>query len=385
MGHTFLFRSEPRGRSDSLDWWLSILSADAMLLSEMAGGSRSLAKLSESLETLAVERRRKGRETYRERAVELIERLSACESAMMAESRGKAYIYPSLVRHLEKKSQYALCLTRQGDAPLVCGASAMKEVLLGLSLVSDAAQLCPQYLDPSERMMMKRAHEMREMLEDKRSRAFVCEMGRGGCLPFLAEADEAVTEYRRFLRELNARAEEKRLSSVFPPSFFVWADGTCALVHRLLKRLISGKSVVGVAEEEEAVSPDEVMRTSPLIPMTILAEHSEDAVCEEGEHDEEAMREVGGANEDVAEGEVLVLAETAEMVAQAETVPVEGVSVEETAVKTSVEEVPGGKEASPVPEKIYAKASDYKNIVEKAVKKSREHGARTPRPLGKRR
>lgn len=382
MGHTFLFRSEPKGRCDSLDWWLSILSADAMLLSEAAGGSRSLAKLSESLETLAVERRRKGRETYRERAVEQIEKLAACTAAMTAE-RGHARIYPSLARHLEKKTQYALRLTRQNDAPLVCGASAMKEVSFGLSLVSDTAQLCPQYLDPSERMMMKKACEMREMLEDKRSRAFVCEMGRGGCLPFLAEADEAVTEYRRFLRELSARAEEKRLSSVFPPSFLVWADGTCALVHRLLKRLISGKSVLGVAEEEEAVSSDEVMRTAPLMPMTILAEHSgaeavrEELVTEEVAAEGETAFEKVPAEKEVCE-------ECAEGLTDEVTTELAVIEVPALPVPPA-EEVLAQKDGSPAFEKIYAKASDYKNVVEKAVKKSRENSARMPRPLGKRR
>lgn len=252
MGHTFLFRGEPKGRADSLDWWLSILSTDAMMLADLTGGSRSLVRLSESLESLAVERRRKGRERYRESVAEMIERLSTCESAVMAETRGRACVYPSLVHHVEKKARYALRLARCADAPLVCGASAMKEVSFGLSLVCDVAHLCPQYLDPSEKVMMKRAREMGEMLDDKLSRACCYSAaGRCGYAVFLAESDEAVARYRRFLRELATRAEEGRLLTAFPPSFLVWADGTCALVHRLLKRLASGKSVADVAEEEE--------------------------------------------------------------------------------------------------------------------------------------
>ena len=345
MGHTFLFRGEPKGCGDSLSWWLAVLSADAMLLSESAGGDRSLAKMSKSLETLAVERRRKGREKYQGRVAETVEKLSLCESAMTRE-RGGTRIYPSLARHLAKKSRYVLRLARGNDASLVCGASAVKEVSLGLSLVSDVAALCPQYLDPSERMMTRRAHELREMLEDKCARV-VCCLTDDGYLPFLAEADEAVVAYRRFLSELNARAEERRLLSVFPPSFLVWADGTCALVHRLLKRLAGGKSTLGVADEEEEVLPDEALRSSLLIPMAILAEHSDDAVCAPAK---EAVTE-----ETIAEG------------------------------VSPTQEMPVDTKAPPAPERIYAKASDYKNVIAKAVQKSREITAPIPRPLGKRR
>ena len=363
MGHTFLFRGEPKGCGDSLSWWLAVLSADAMLLSESAGGDRSLAKMSKSLETLAVERRRKGREKYQGCVAETVEKLSLCESAMTGE-RGGARIYPSLVRHLAKKSRYVLRLARGNDAPNVCGASAVKEVSLGLSLVSDIAALCPQYLDPSERMMTRRAHELREMLEDKCARVDCCLAG-DGYLSFLAEADEAVVAYRRFLSELNARAEERRLLSVFPPSFLVWADGTCALVHRLLKRLAGGKSTLGVADEEDEVSPDEALRSSLLIPMAILAEHSDDAVCTD-----DAVCEV--SEERSAEAQAETVAETT-----AEESVAEGVS--------PTQEMPVDTKAPPAPERIYAKASDYKNVIAKAVQKSREITAPIPRPLGKRR
>ena len=59
--------------------------------------------------------------------------------------------------------------------------------------------------------------------------------------------------------------------------------------------------------------------------------------------------------------------------------------------ETVAEEIPPAEgasakiEASSLPEKIYAKASDYKNIVAKAVQKGRKHTAPIPRPLGKRR
>jgi hypothetical protein len=368
MGHTFLFRGEPKGCGDSLSWWLAVLSADAMLLSESAGGDRSLAKMSKSLETLAVERRRKGREKYQGCVAETVEKLSLCESAMTGE-RGGTRIYPSLVRHLAKKSRYVLRLARGNDAPNVCGASAVKEVSLGLSLVSDVAALCPQYLDPSERMMTRRAHELREMLEDKCARVDCCLAG-DGYLPFLAEADEAVVTYRRFLSELNARAEERRLLSVFPPSFLVWADGTCALVHRLLKRLAGGKSTLGIAGEEDEVSPDEALRSSLLIPMAILAEHSDDAVCAPAK---EAVAEADEASEERSdEAQAETVAETA-----AEETIAEGAS--------PTQEMPVDTKAPPAPERIYAKASDYKNVIAKAVQKSREITAPIPRPLGKRR
>ncbi len=353
MGHTFLFRGEPKGRADGLDWWLSILSADAMMLSEVVGGSRSLAKLSESFETLAVERKRKGKARYRENVTEVIERLVACESAMMADSRGKVCIYPSLARHLEKKAQYALRLARSQDVPLVCGASAMREVSFGLSLVCDVAHLCLQYLDPSERMMMSRVRAVSEMLDDKLSRALCfTASGRCGYADFLAESDGSVTMYRRLLRELAARSDEGRLFSVFPPSFLVWSDGTCALVHRLLKRLINGKSAPDVAQEDEDDASTDVMRT---VPMMILAEHSgaEDTTCEQPC--------------DVREEEETNVQE--EPIVEAEAEPQAAMIV--------------STEALSVPERICAKASDYKNIIEKAVKKGREHGARTPRPLGK--
>ncbi len=364
MGHTFLFRGAPKGRADSLDWWLSILGCDAMLLSELAGGSRSLMKLSQSFETLAAERRRKGRDTCRESAESLIERLSACGSAMMRESSGKTRLYPSLARHLEKKARYALRLARMSEAPLVGGASAMKEVSFALSLVCEVAQLCPQYLDPSEKLMMRRAREMGDLLEDKLARALCSEgAAAGGYADFLAEADEAATAYRRFLGELFSRAEAGNLLAVFPPSFLVWADGTCALVHRLLKRLASGKSVTEIADEEEDCSECAV-RTAPLMPMMILAEHSED----EAQADDDAVRE-----------ETAVDTETYLCAAQTE--------AEEQTVQEVVQtdETPLQAEASAAIEKIYAKASDYKHIIDKAVKKGREHGARTPRPLGKRR
>ena len=364
MGHTFLFRGEPKGRADSLDRWLAILSADAMLLSDLAGGSRSLVRLAEALESLAVERERKGRKRYRASVAEEIEHLASCQSEMMADPRGRSRIYPSLARHMEKKTQYALRLAKNTDTPLVCGASAMKEVSFGLSLARDVAHLCPQYLDPSEKAVMKRTREMSEMIDDKLSRALVCEMA-GQCeyTPFLAEADEAVTEYRRFLRELSVRSEEGRLLSVFPSSFLVWADGTCALVHRLLKRLASGKSLCSIADETEELVSDEAMRTAPPMVMEILAEHSEseESARDEGVGTQEENAPVCGARE-VGE----------EQASDEEISPVEETAVLQEAI-------------IPLPEKIYAKASDYKNIVEKAVKKSREHTMRTPRPLGKRR
>ncbi|MBQ2113533.1 MAG: hypothetical protein II195_00365, partial [Selenomonadales bacterium] len=49
------------------------------------------------------------------------------------------------------------------------------------------------------------------------------------------------------------------------------------------------------------------------------------------------------------------------------------------------QEMPVDTKAPPAPERIYAKASDYKNVIAKAVQKSREITAPIPRPLGKRR
>ena len=399
MGHTFLFRGEPNGRADSLAWWLSVLSADAMLLSETAGGDRTLVKLAGAFESLQTERRRKGREKYQDRIAEMIEKLSAHIEAMTVR-RGYARIYPSLARHLTKKSQYALRSAKCSEAPLVCGASAVKEVSLGLSLVCDIAQLCPQYLDPSEHMMMRRARELKEVLEDKCARAICYEAESDGYLPFLAEADEAVAMYRRFLSELNVKMTEKRLLSVFPPSFLVWADGTCALVHRLLKRLSSGKSVCAMADEDDGLSAEETMRASELIPMTILAEHSEEAVkedCEEGHamcdktecvHD--TMTEaIAVETETVAEGrsgEASGSAAASEP--REDSVADDMMSVSAEAVAEEIpptEGISAQIEVSSLPEKIYAKASDYKNIVAKAVQKGRKHTAPIPRPLGKRR
>ena len=168
---------------------------------------------------------------------------------------------------------------------------------------------------------------------------------------------------------MNARAEERRLLSVFPPSFLVWADGTCALVHRLLKRLAGGKSTLGVADEEE-VTPDEALRSSLLIPMAILAEHSDDAVCAPAK---EAVAEADEVSEERSD--------------EAQTETVAETAVEETIAEgaSPTQEMPVDTKAPPAPERIYAKASDYKNVIAKAVQKSREITAPIPRPLGKRR
>ena len=358
MGHMFLFRGSPKGRADSVDYWLAMLSADAAMLSHSMGGARSFARLAERIESLAVERRRKGRAKYRQAAEELIGELLESETMLGKPRKSTAPVYPSLALHLQKKARYALRLVRgTADAPVVSGASAMKEAAFYLSLVRQTAELCPQYLDPSERTLMAQAREAEECLSDCCHRAAIYgaigEGAEAGYELFLTEADEAVTSYRRFLAELDARAEEGRLFSVFPPTFLAWADGTCALAHRYLKRIARGKTVLDMADESEEEVIVEAPRAQSLLPIAVLAESdgAEEEPIEVQIDEEELGEERAG-----------------DAVGEAAQEPVDDAQKED---------------APPAVERIYAKASDYKNVVEKVMQKQKESRIVKPRPLGK--
>ena len=288
--------------------------------------------------------------------------LLARETAMVS-SRSAASIYPSLVQHLRKKARYALRLVRSETQPSAAGGAAMQEVSFGLSLVRETAELCMRYLDPSERSLYAQADDLVLRLTDTCGRAQIygaCS-AENGCEAFFAEADEAVCAYRRLLAELDRRCKEGRLLAVLPPTYLVWADEICALVHHSLKQLARGRQIPDIADGLEE-SEGEAVR----------AEKSCDAV---GSLPEPLAEQVQQAQAEP----IIILADSAED----ETAVRKGSAIESITEK-AVEEEPIESEQGAGIERICAKASDYKNIVAKTVEKQREHCITKPRPLGRR-
>lgn len=409
MGHTFLFRDSQRGRSDSAGHWLALLASDAAMLADCAGGARSFARMAEQLETLMTERARKGRGKYREAAREMVETLLAREESLTL-AKLSAPIYPTLAVHLKKKARYALHLLRaESDAAMVSGASAMKEVAFCLTLVCETAELCRRYLDPAEQSAYRQAGEYLAALEDvcARAQVYSADIRAGGYEGVCAEADEAVSAYRIFLAVLDRKAKEGRLLAVMPPIFLVWADGTCAYAHRCLKRLARGKAVPDIAVGLD----DDIAQEAHRAPLALPADGDVDIgakeCCAPLDSDDDIAQEVHRPSLDLpADGaadtctEVMNADETetcAETEARTESVVPLVILADNDAggagMREELESVPevtadegaGEETVQTGIERIYAKASDYKNIAAKAVQKKREHTAGKPRPLGRRR
>lgn len=413
MGHTFLFRDSQRGRADSAGHWLALLASDAAMLADCANGARSFARMAEQLETLMTERARKGRGKYRETAREAVGALLAREESL-ASAKLSAPLYPTFAAHLKKKARYGLRLLQaEQDKEMVSGASAMKEAVFCLTLVRETAELCMRYLDPSEQSACRQADEHLAVLEDVCARAQVYgELGdAGGCEGFCGEADEAVGAYRSFLAALDRRAKEGRLLAVMPPAFLVWADGTCAYAHRCLKRLARGKAVPDIADgldddvteahraplDLPADDADDIAEEECCVPLALPAD-GEGGITEEA-HRPSLDLPADGAADTCTE---VMRADEAESCAEIEErtdfmMPLViladsdagGAGMREEAVASALEvmsdEGAGEETVQAGIERIYAKASDYKNIAAKAVQKKREHTAGKPRPLGRRR
>lgn len=355
--HTFLFRRASRSRTDVVADYLARVGQDARLLAGL-DCTRGLADTIERLERSGAKR------SSREEIASLLRAFIEEENRVLSAAGG--VIYPMLAAQLRHQARWAYrAVVDRAAEPSDYG-----EVLAGMqecmTWVRDGVAVSKHYLDPSQTKIIKRLAELVDEMDSWGQVARVQGMQGGSkrvVRSLYREAGQMIVAYRTILAELDEQEKKDVLLAVFPSGFLLWADSVCDWSKRALTRLARVK----------VDSRDEQTRAS--LPMMLLADNPA----------KEADTEVASA----------VIASSTE---RDEPIPIEKTpivldipvkvadAVEEGA---SIEEVEEGAESADdteiVPlstERICAKASDYKQIVAKAIEKTQRQNALSPRPLG---
>lgn len=356
VGRTFLFRDGSKKTADETDRWLTMLAEDAKLVS-CAMGERSFARVAERLETVRYERLRKGRGKYREAVIELVSAVGKQTEKLLG--RQGSCLYPTIRSQMIRRARVAQRVVRSGGAECEQCAEKIRLLPSYLTSVRETAEVAERYLDPSCGMNCTRLTRIVDRLEGWEKAARI--QGAGDCsdkaLTMMAqEVRQTIGEYRHLLAEMDKAASEGTLLAVFPQGFLIWADSVCAFSERALLRIVRGKEVFDAEDESEEM----VVRTCACLPMTILAEETgvSDSVEEVVQTDVQPVE--CDKNESELSAEESVSAET--LVASDEADKAED--------NGSIE-------------RIYAKASDYKAVVAKVIRKKEQHGVIKPRTLGR--
>lgn len=360
VGRTFLFRDGSKKTADETDRWLTMLAEDAKLVS-CAMGERSFARVAERLETVRYERLRKGSGKYREAVIELVSAVGKQTAKLLG--RQDSRLYPTIRSQMIRRARVAQRVVRSDGAACEQCAEKIRILQSYLTSVRETAEVAERYLDPSCAAKSVRLEEVIAQLESWEKRARI--QGDGDCtdkglFALTEDARQTIGEYRHLLAEMDKAASEGTLLAVFPQGFLLWADSVCAFAERALLRIIRGKEVFGSEEESDEM----IVRTCGCLPMTILAE-------ETGASD--SVEEVVQTDVQPIENDEVEQAEQIEETVSEDTKTEEKGNVDESNIADSSGSI----------ERIYAKASDYKAVVAKVIRKKERQGVIKPRTLGR--
>lgn len=360
VGRTFLFRDEMKKTSDEADHWLKILAQDAKMIA-LVTGQHSFLRTADRLETVRCERSRKGRGKYDKTLPEMVATFGEQEEELLAKCAHA--IYPTIRVQLLRRAKEAKCVMRHRKTERAVGSRAVRMMQGYLASVRQIASVTRQYLDPSVAERIASVDEIVNALEDWEKAAYV--QGELACdeqtvRSLAQDAQQKIDAYRSLLVQFGEAEEKGLLASVVPSGFLVWADSVCLFAQRALSRILRKKDMIDTQEIDE----DE-MRAENLLPMTILAEEIEETCA--------APQEVAKITPAEAKETDLIIVDDPSM-------EIDGEAVEEASNETKDDPIVVSEDEGSAIERIYAKASDYKGIVAKAIQK--KASSALPRRLG---
>lgn len=369
MRHTFLFGRASHSHVGTVADYLARISQDAILLAGI-DCTRGLADTIERLERL--ERRRDNREEI----ASLMRTFMEEENRVLSSAGG--VIYPMLAAQLRKQARWAYRNVVDREAEPSDYDEVLAKMQDCMMWVRDGVAVSKHYLDPSQTRLIGR---LAELVDEMDSWGQVARVHReqGGSKRVVRslyrEAGRMMSAYRTILAELDEQEKKGVLLAVFPDGFLLWADSVCDWSKRILTRLVRVKLDSRQDEQTRASLPMMLLSDSPAETADAAVE-STAVIAEAIETDEQPSIEL---EEQAPLAETPIMLDSPAEVAEAVDEGLFG----DAAEKKSESADDTAEEVQPSAERIYAKASDYKQIVAKVIEKTKRQNALSPRPLGK--
>lgn len=287
-------------------------------------------------------------------------------------------IYPMLAAQLRKQARWAYRNVVDREAEPSDYDEVLAKMQDCMMWVRDGVAVSKHYLDPSQTRLIGR---LAELVDEMDSWGQVARVHReqGGSKRVVRslyrEAGRMMSAYRTILAELDEQEKKGVLLAVFPDGFLLWADSVCDWSKRILTRLVRVKLDSRQDEQTRASLPMMLLSDSPAETADAAVE-STAVIAEAIETDEQPSIEL---EEQAPLAETPIMLDSPAEVAEAVDEGLFG----DAAEKKSESADDTAEEVQPSAERIYAKASDYKQIVAKVIEKTKRQNALSPRPLGK--